>query len=131
MGCRAHRSGGLLVACLRFAATHSQERDDRRCAATSIGAPATLSAYREIPHAQACASCHGDDFLSSEQGPSFLDRTYEPGHPDQAFLAAAMAGVRAHHWDFGNMPRIEGITEEQVLAIVEYVREQQRAVGID
>jgi hypothetical protein len=29
------------------------------------------------------------------------------------------------------MPLIEGITEEQVLAIVEYVRSEQRAAGIE
>lgn len=29
------------------------------------------------------------------------------------------------------MPRIEGITEEQLLSIAEYVRSEQVAVGID
>lgn len=83
-------------------------------------------------YSQACATCHGPDLTGTEQGPSFLNRIYEPGHhPDQAFLAAAMAGARSHHWNFGNMPRIEGITQEQILAIVEYVREQQRAAGIE
>lgn len=83
-------------------------------------------------YAQACATCHGADLQGTDHGPPFLDRIYEPGHHgDAAFLAAAMAGVRAHHWDFGNMPRIEGITEEQVAAIVAYVREQQRAAGIE
>ncbi len=81
-------------------------------------------------YAQACATCHGVDLRGTEHGPPFLHPYYEPGHhPDAAFLAAAMAGVRAHHWDFGNMPAIEGITEEQVRAIVDYVREQQRAAG--
>jgi mono/diheme cytochrome c family protein len=83
-------------------------------------------------YAQACATCHGADLRGTNQGPPFLDRTYEPGHhPDAAFMTAAMAGARSHHWDFGNMPRVEGITEEQVTAIVGYVREQQRANGID
>lgn len=83
-------------------------------------------------YAQACATCHGADLLGTDQGPPFLDRIYEPSHhPDAAFMAAAMAGARSHHWDFGNMPRVEGITEDQVTAIVGYVREQQRANGID
>lgn len=82
-------------------------------------------------YAQACATCHGADLLGTDQGPPFLDRVYEPGHhPDVAFVAAAMMGVRSHHWDFGNMPPIEGITEEQVEAIVAFVREEQRAAGI-
>ena len=83
-------------------------------------------------YAQACAQCHGVELRGTDQGPPFLDRIYEPGHhPDAAFMAAAMAGARAHHWDFGNMPRVEGITEAQVTAIVSYVREQQRAHGIN
>lgn len=60
-----------------------------------------------------------------------LDSVYEPGHhPDVAFVAAALMGVRSHHWDFGNMPPIEGITEQRVLAIAEYVRGEQPRVGI-
>jgi mono/diheme cytochrome c family protein len=83
-------------------------------------------------YAQACATCHGEDLRGTDQGPPFLDPIYEPGHhADQAFVLAALAGARAHHWDFGNMPPIEGITQDQVLAIVDYVREQQRAAGID
>lgn len=83
-------------------------------------------------YAQACATCHGADLRGTDQGPPFLDRIYEPGHhPDVAFVAAALMGVRSHHWDFGNMPPIEGITEEQVLAIAEYVRAEQRAAGIE
>lgn len=82
--------------------------------------------------AQACATCHGADLRGTEHGPPFLDAIYEPGHhPDIAFLAAAMNGARAHHWNFGDMPRIEGITEEQVRSIVEYVREEQRAAGFE
>lgn len=83
-------------------------------------------------YTQACATCHGDDLRGTDQGPPFLNPMYEPGHhADQAFVLAAMVGVRAHHWDFGNMPPIEGITQDQVLAIVDYVREQQRSSGID
>ena len=83
-------------------------------------------------YAQACATCHGADLRGTENGPPFLDGIYEPGHhPDAAFMAAAMMGARAHHWDFGNMPPIEGITEEQIQAIVDYVRAEQRAAGIE
>ena len=74
----------------------------------------------------------GADLRGTENGPPFLDRIYEPGHhPDVAFMAAAMMGARAHHWDFGNMPPIEGITEEQIQAIIDYVRAEQRAAGVE
>lgn len=82
-------------------------------------------------YAQACAGCHGGDLRGTDQGPPFLDQIYEPGHhPDIAFVAAAMMGARSHHWDFGNMPAIDGLTEQQALVIVEFIRSEQRVAGI-
>lgn len=97
---------------------------------------ATMTPFAGLDGAQlysaACASCHGADLRGSEQGPPFLDAIYRPGHhADASFLLAVRRGVRAHHWNFGNMPAIEGLTDEQVAAIVEYVRQQQRAAGIE
>ncbi len=83
-------------------------------------------------YSQACASCHGADLRGTDQGPPFLDVIYRPGHhADVAFSLAVQRGARSHHWNFGNMPRIEGLTSAQVTAIVEFVREQQREAGID
>lgn len=83
-------------------------------------------------YSQGCASCHGDDLRGTDEGPPFLDAIYRPGHhADVAFLVAVRSGSRAHHWNFGNMPPVEGLTNEQVAAIVEFVREQQRAAGIE
>jgi mono/diheme cytochrome c family protein len=83
-------------------------------------------------YAQACSSCHGSDLRGTDQGPPFLDAVYRPGHHgDASFLVAVRSGARSHHWDFGNMPPIDGLSDEQVRAIVEYVRGQQRAAGID
>lgn len=36
----------------------------------------------------------------------------------------------AHHWTFGDMPPQTGLTRADVVAIVTYVRELQRANGI-
>ena len=56
---------------------------------------------------------------------------YEPNHHgDMSFRLAARQGVRAHHWDFGNMPPVEGVTDEDVIKITRYVRELQKANGI-
>jgi mono/diheme cytochrome c family protein len=83
-------------------------------------------------YAQACASCHGLDLRGTNEGPPFLDAIYRPGHhADVSFHLAVRSGARAHHWSFGNMPPIEGLTDEQIAAIVEFVREQQRAAGIE
>jgi hypothetical protein len=40
-------------------------------------------------------------------------------------------GVQAHHWRFGNMLAIEGLTRGDVTMIITYIRELQRANGIN
>lgn len=79
-----------------------------------------------------CAACHGADASGREGlGPPLVHIIYEPNHHgDAAFLIAAKNGVRQHHWPFGNMPPVEGITESQVEKIVAYVRALQEANGI-
>ncbi len=104
------------------------------CGASSIrGEPAQFSsADGKTLYAEACASCHGADLRGTSQGPPFLDSIYRPGHhADASFLLAVRRGVRSHHWDLGSMSAISGFTDEQVDAITQFVREQQRAAGIE
>lgn len=83
-------------------------------------------------YAQACAGCHGADLRGTDQGPPFLDAVYRSGHhADAAFLLAVRRGSRAHHWDFGDMLPVEGLSDGQVAAIVEFVRARQREAGIE
>lgn len=78
-----------------------------------------------------CARCHGESAVGTSQGPPLVHKIYESSHHgDAAFLRAAMNGVRAHHWRFGDMPRVEGVTSEDVEQIVQYVRWLQREAGI-
>lgn len=79
-----------------------------------------------------CASCHGAN-AAGQNGvaPPLVHRTYEPNHhADIAFYLAAKNGVRAHHWPFGNMPPVKGVTRAELQAVVAYVRALQRANGI-
>lgn len=87
----------------------------------------------EATYKARCASCHGVNAAGQDGiAPPLVHRIYEPGHHgDQAFLVAAQLGVRAHHWRFGNMPPVDGITEAEVASIVRYVRALQRANGIN
>lgn len=80
-----------------------------------------------------CAACHGTNAAGQEGvAPPLVHKIYEPGHHgDAAFLLAARIGVRAHHWRFGNMPPVEGVTDDDVKMIATYVRELQRTNGID
>ncbi|MGB3277648.1 MAG: cytochrome c, partial [Pseudorhodobacter sp.] len=72
----------------------------------------------------ACAACHGANGQGQDGvAPPLVHKIYEPSHHgDMAFLLAAQNGVRAHHWKFGNMPAVEGLTEADVLNIVAYMR---------
>jgi len=79
-----------------------------------------------------CASCHGKDAAGQEGvAPPLVHKIYEPNHHgDIAFQRAAKNGARAHHWPFGDMPPVDGVTEADVTKIITYIRELQRANGI-
>ncbi len=102
----------------------------------TVALPAALSAEAQIGKRvfdTACATCHGEN-AAGQQGvaPPLIHKTYEPGHhADMAFHLAVQNGVRAHHWRFGDMPPVEGLTRADVASIVTYVREVQRENGID
>tara|TARA_B100000780_G_C20920881_1_gene366866 strand:- start:157 stop:621 length:465 start_codon:yes stop_codon:yes gene_type:complete len=80
-----------------------------------------------------CASCHGTNTAGQDGlAPPFVHIIYEPSHHgDAAFQRGAEIGVRAHHWPFGNMPAFEGVTRGDIMMITAYVRELQRANGIN
>ncbi len=102
----------------------------------SVQIPENLSANAQIGKRAfdaKCAACHGTN-AAGQNGvaPPLVHKIYEPNHhADMAFVLAAQNGVRAHHWEFGNMPPVEGLTRGDVLMIAEYVRELQKANGID
>ena len=79
-----------------------------------------------------CATCHGAN-AAGQAGvaPPLIHKIYEPSHHDDVAIArAAVLGVRAHHWPFGDMPPVERVTEDEILAIIAYLRAVQRANGI-
>ena len=78
-----------------------------------------------------CARCHGVGAQGTDHGPSFLSKIYEPNHHgDAAFQRAPRNGVRAHHWNFGDMPKIEGIQLEEIEAVIPYIRWLQKEDGV-
>ena len=90
----------------------------------------TARAGEELFNAN-CSVCHGMNASGTSQGPTFIDRIYHPGHhPDFSFRNAVSNGVTQHHWVFGNMPPVDGVSSEDVDKIICYVREVQRANGI-
>lgn len=78
-----------------------------------------------------CSGCHGKDAEGSHRGPPLLHKYYAPSHhADLAFYMAVARGVQQHHWQFGNMPPVSGVSPEEVGHIIAYVRGEQRKVGI-
>jgi mono/diheme cytochrome c family protein len=78
-----------------------------------------------------CAQCHGPNAAGGAQGPPLVHDIYNPGHhADAAFVIATKRGTRQHHWKFGNMPPVPGVSNREIAAIIRYVRELQQANGI-
>lgn len=78
-----------------------------------------------------CSVCHGVSLEGSKQGPPLLHGFYKPSHHnDASFYRAALQGVRAHHWNFGDMPRIPGVTQQDMEAIVPFIRWFQQDRGL-
>lgn len=93
--------------------------------------PALVTVGSDL-YAGNCASCHGQDLKGTDRGPSHLSIVYQPSHhADGSFLLAVRRGSSAHHWPFGDMPPIEGLADEDVAAIVAFVRENQRLEGFE
>lgn len=79
-----------------------------------------------------CAACHGLEAAGTQSGPPLVHPYYAPGHHnDAAFRRAARDGVPQHHWFFGDMPPVAGVSDEEIERIIAYVREIQRANGIE
>lgn len=102
----------------------------------AVTLPETLSTDAQIGKRafdSVCAACHGENAAGKAGfGPPLVHKIYEPSHHgDMAFLIAVERGVQAHHWRFGNMPAQQGVTQGDVKAMVTYVRELQRANGIN
>ena len=101
----------------------------------SVTVPETLSARARLglkTYEASCAACHGRNAAGQDGvAPPLVHVIDEPGHHgDESFQRAVARGVRAHHWRFGDMPPVEGLTRRDVAAVVAYVRELQRANGI-
>ncbi|WP_417670024.1 c-type cytochrome [Roseibium sp.] len=129
-------AGFVLIAGLAWRFIEAQPEDvaDYGTPLVSVEVPKLQGAAREgeALFNDKCASCHGRNAAGQEGvAPPLVHRIYEPNHHgDGAFLIAALQGVRAHHWPFGNMPPVPGVTPDDVGKIVAYVRTLQKANGI-
>ncbi len=101
----------------------------------SVDVPAAFSVQAQLGqkvYDANCASCHGRNAAGQDGvAPPLVHVIYEPGHHgDESFQRAIARGVRAHHWPFGDMPPVDGLTRDDVADVVAYIRELQRTNGI-
>ncbi len=114
-------------------ASNQQQNADAASHASKIAEPELSPALQrgKLAYEKFCASCHGVKTAGTEKGPTFLHRVYHPGHHgDGAFALAARRGARAHHWRFGDMKPVSGVSDQELKEIVGYVRALQKANGI-
>jgi mono/diheme cytochrome c family protein len=96
-----------------------------------VPAPTSELEPGRLAYEKFCAECHGVNTVGTDKGPTFLHRVYHPGHhADGAFRLATIRGARAHHWRFGDMKPVKGVSDGEIEAIIRYVRAVQKANGI-
>lgn len=117
---------GLSIACSQDEAVSVEE------AAAQVRAqpvPTEQGRGRAL-YADVCSSCHGAHGEGSEHGPPMLHPLQASMHADYAFERAIREGVQPHHYQLGAMPPVEGLSPEDVDAIVAYVRWMQQVAGL-
>jgi len=83
-------------------------------------------------YAESCASCHGADLRGTDEGPSMLSIVYEPNHhTDDSFRSAIANGAPQHHWPFGDMEPVDGLSADDVEAVIAFVRVEQERQGFE
>ena len=81
----------------------------------------------QLLYEKCCSSCHGLQLNGTDKGPTLLHAFYKPSHHgDKSFYRAALQGTKQHHWEFGDMPPVEGITPKKMDSLVPYVRYYQQ-----
>lgn len=134
--------GGLLVGAWLFW-SNANDQHSAHEAWEAAGPEAEKSALRIPDYSEAaargrlvfnqnCSVCHGRDAAGGTAGPPLIHKYYEPSHhADGAIRLAIRNGVIQHHWKFGNMPPVAGVAPQQEDQIIAFIRETQRANGID
>ena len=114
-------SAAVVSACLLGAAANAAE---------TVQIPFKL-AKGQLLYEKYCASCHGQQLDGTDKGPPLIHPFYKPSHHgDQSFYRAALKGTRQHHWNFGDMEPVPGITPGKMDRIVPYVRYYQQQMKL-
>jgi mono/diheme cytochrome c family protein len=122
----------LVVCTLLVAGCGDDGGDDGGDGATTRDTSAGAPEAGQVLYGENCASCHGTDLRGTDKGPSHLSKVYEPGHhSDASFVNAIRNGSPEHHWDFGDMEPVEGLSDDDIEAIITFVRQKQEEEGFE
>lgn len=78
-----------------------------------------------------CSVCHGVQLRGGSLGPSLLEPSYAPDVlDDDAIVAAMTKGVEQRLWEFGPMPAAQGLSRDEIDAIIGYIRTVQATRGV-
>lgn len=79
-----------------------------------------------------CGACHGAYGEGSDIGPMLVHALYGSSvFPDEEILRSVREGAVARNWPFGDMPPIEGTTDDQMILVIDFIREVQAGNGIE
>lgn len=79
-----------------------------------------------------CVECHGKNAAGTDKGPPLVHPIYRPAHHgDFSFVRDVTSGVPQHHWLFGSMPPLPHVNRQDIDRMIVYLRELQRANGIE
>ncbi|NOX42679.1 MAG: cytochrome c [Gammaproteobacteria bacterium] len=85
----------------------------------------------ELLYSEYCSACHGPKADGTRQGPPLAHHIYKPNHhSDMHFYKAVQFGTYQHHWRFGNMPPVKGISPPQTGHIIKFIRAKQSTIGL-
>jgi len=107
---------------------------DLRELSDDTGVPALSEEAKagRLAFAEDCAVCHGTLAEGTTKGPPLIHPDYAPGvRSDEDFRVAITKGVTAWRWWYGDMPAIHGLPPHRVRKMTRFVRELQRANGIE
>jgi mono/diheme cytochrome c family protein len=117
---------GLIVGGLGL--IRNQAKEQRALVVPDLSAEAKMG---EVAFATYCIECHGKNASGTDKGPPLVNQIYGPSHHgDFSFVRAVTLGVPQHHWLFGSMPAQPQVSREEIDRIIVYLRELQKANGI-
>jgi mono/diheme cytochrome c family protein len=119
---------GLLLACAALVAVVAVGCGGGEPAAPSVAGDVDSGA---VLYDRNCAGCHGADGTGAADGPGLLYEQYAlPGFDDQALVSAIVQGAPEEAWEYGAMPRIRGLSDQDLADLVAFVRALQGEAGL-